>query len=248
MTIHTQPGQERWCFHRTDYFVWAEQAAKTGEYRSTCCGSGMYTASSALAGCLLHWSGQKVIPFSTNFLALWNHSSSRNTALSSHSTGDMMEKCLWDWLCQHPSCRESIQPKVFGKLQYGTDTSASGRCYWKDCFICKWTLNFRPVYLMAIALFAAVDLVVPVIIPFEVWVLFISILGQKNACFSVSLSSLSISLSICFPNVALLFCAGNWLKTMKEVWQTDYIQDSNFRKKKSNIGLKAGATSNQNSV
>lgn len=117
----------------------------------------MCTASSALAGCLLHGSGQKVIPFSTNLLALRNYSSLRNIARSSHSTGDMMEKRLWDCASTRHA-GSSIQPNVFGKLQHGTDTSASGRCFWKDCSICECTWNFRCVYLRAIPLFAAVDI------------------------------------------------------------------------------------------
>lgn len=56
MTIHVQPAQAGWCFHKGRLFYLGRTGSKDGrEYRSS-----TYTDSSALAGCFLH---QKVVPF-----------------------------------------------------------------------------------------------------------------------------------------------------------------------------------------
>lgn len=137
MTIHTQPVQAGWCFQKHRLFYLSRTVSKDRrESRRTCCRSGTYTASNALSGCFLHWPSQKVFPLWMNLLtALHSYSSARNTALSSHAPGAMVEKCLWDHASTHRLGRR-IQPKVFVTLLHSTDTSVSIRSYWKDSVAC----------------------------------------------------------------------------------------------------------------
>lgn len=117
----------RVCFDKDKLFYLGRTHSKDRrESRPTCCRSSMYTASSALAGCSLHWPGQRVILLWMNLpRALQSYSSFRNTA-----SGAVVEQCPWDCAITH---HLAFIPLV-GNLQHGTDSSVSSRNYWKDFF------------------------------------------------------------------------------------------------------------------